>query len=782
MQRRPSRAFDTRAARTLLTPIVAVVVLLSSTAHARDSGAARHSDGRVHVSYWEKWTGMEKAAMEAVVQDFNRSQSKIWVDYQSVSLYQQKTLIAIAGGDPPDVAGLLAADIVDFADKNALVPLDDFARGTDLNRERYLPTFWDMGFYRARLWAAVSVPIVVGLHWNKDLFERAGLDPERPPRTIAELDDFAKKLTVVKDGNIEQLGFVPADTNWWPYAWGFWFGARLWDGGDTITTDSPENVRAFSWFQSYARTYGVERIQNFTMPSSGRVNFASAQNPFLAGKLAMVLQGVWMGNFIQKFSPSMRWGAAPFPSEHPGGPPVAIADADMLVIPNGARHPREAFAFIQYLSGREPMEKVCLGQRKISPLREVSARFFAEHKNPYIRMFQDLAASAGATAQPKMSIWHEYVLEIRNASERLWLGETTTERALGDVRQTIQKSWNRERERQRTEPSRWLSVLPPTLIVLSVGAVFVAARRERRSSISAARQARSNASLWKGLAFFSPWGIGLLVFTAFPVMSSVVYSFCDYSVLTPPKWIGLANYADLFADRVFWVALRNTLIYVALALPLGLLVALFFALLLDSNVRGTSLYRTLIFLPALMPVVAAAIIWLWMLNGDYGVINHVFYALTFGWFPKISWLTERSTALPSLVLVSVWGVGQTVVTLLVAMRDVPSSVYEAADIDGATFWHKVRHVTIPMISPVIYFNAILGIIGALQVFATPYIMTAGGPARATLFYTQRLYENAFFFLRMGYACAMAWILFLVVLGLTALAHRIGRSRVYYTGA
>jgi multiple sugar transport system permease protein len=127
-------------------------------------------------------------------------------------------------------------------------------------------------------------------------------------------------------------------------------------------------------------------------------------------------------------------------------------------------------------------------------------------------------------------------------------------------------------------------------------------------------------------------------------------------------------------------------------------------------------------------------------------------------------------------------VGQTVVTLLAAMQDVPSSVYEAADIDGASFWQKIRHVTIPMISPVIYFNAIMGIIGALQVFATPYIMTAGGPARATLFYTQRLYENAFYFLRMGYASAMAWILFLVVLGLTALAHRIGQSRVHYTGA
>jgi multiple sugar transport system permease protein len=170
-----------------------------------------------------------------------------------------------------------------------------------------------------------------------------------------------------------------------------------------------------------------------------------------------------------------------------------------------------------------------------------------------------------------------------------------------------------------------------------------------------------------------------------------------------------------------------------------------------------------------------------MLNGEFGLVNHVLDELSFGLFPKIAWLTDRNYALPSLVLVSVWGVGQTVIILLAALQDVPSSVYEAAEIDGATFWQKIRHVTIPMISPVIYFNAIVGIIGALQVFATPYIMTAGGPARATLFYTQRLYENAFYFLRMGYACAMAWILFLVVLGLTALAHHIASSRVHYTG-
>jgi multiple sugar transport system permease protein len=300
--------------------------------------------------------------------------------------------------------------------------------------------------------------------------------------------------------------------------------------------------------------------------------------------------------------------------------------------------------------------------------------------------------------------------------------------------------------------------------------------------IGGGKSSRSNVSLWKGLAFFSPWGIGMVLFVGFPVMASMVYSFCDYSVLSAPRFIGLENFVELFNDEVFWIALKNTLVYALFALPLGLLVAFFFALLLDANVRGSNIYRTLIFLPSLTPIVATTMVWLWIFNGQYGVLNFILNKLTFGAFSGVPWLSDRSYAMPSLIMMSAWGVGNTVVIMLAAMQDVPTAIYEAADIDGASWWHKVRHITVPLISPVIYFNAIIGLIGALQVFAQPYIMTGGGPARATLFYALRLYENAFTFLRMGYACAMAWILFLIILGLTAVANRISKSTVHYTGA
>jgi multiple sugar transport system permease protein len=294
------------------------------------------------------------------------------------------------------------------------------------------------------------------------------------------------------------------------------------------------------------------------------------------------------------------------------------------------------------------------------------------------------------------------------------------------------------------------------------------------------RPSRANASLVKGLVFLSPWLGGLLVFVLYPVTSSIVYSFCDYSVLMEPRFVGLANYQDLFADGVFWVALKNTAIYAAFALPLGLFMAFSLALLLSSNVKAVGLYRTFVFLPSLTPLVASAMVWLWIFNTQYGVLNHVLSIVTFGHVNHVPWLKDARFAMPSLITMSLWGVGHTVVVMLAAMQEVPTSVYEAADIDGASFFQKVRRITIPMVSPVLYFNTILGVIGVLQVFAIPFVMTGGGPARATYFYSMYLYDNAFSFLRMGYACAMAWILFLVILGLTGLAVRAGQSRVHLT--
>jgi len=746
---------------------------------ALPAAAVAAEGGRARLTYWDKWTTFEKDAMQAVVDDFNASQARIFVDFVSISDIDKRTLLAAAGGVPPDLAGVWAANVVEYADKNAVLPLDDLARGTIVNAGRYLPVYWNMGMYAGHLYGVPSTPATTGLYWNKALFRAAGLDPERPPRTIAELDEYARKLTRVDgNGQITQIGFIPSEPRWWPFFWVSFFGGQLWDGGATITLDAPANVAAFEWIQSYPRRYGVKALANL---SSGFGDFATPQDPFMSGHLAMLFQGVWLANYIHQYAPGLEFGAAPFPVLHEGDPPVVYVDTDMLIIPRGSRHPKEAFEFIAFVSRQGETEKLNLGQQKNSPLREVSDAFFARHGHPQIRMFQELASSPRGIGQPKMSVWWEYRREIETVFQRVWVMQASPREALSDGKGRIQQLWDRVRARRQLPPSRGLQAAPFVLIAL--GAVLViarTARERRRVGVARGRPVRANASLGKGLLFVSPWAVGLLAFLAYPIAASLVYSFCDYSVLTAPRWVGLENFTDLLRDEVFWIALRNTVVYVVLALPLGLVFAFFAALMLDAGVRGSGVYRTLVFLPSLTPVVASAMTWLWIFNSQYGVLNHLLGKLTFGLVAPVPWLADPSSALPSLVLMSFWSVGQVVVILLAAMQDVPIALYEAADLDGAGWWRKVWHITIPLTSPVIYFNAIMGIIGGLQLFTQPYLMTEGGPARATLTYTMRLYQNAFVFLRMGYASAMAWILFVVILALTAAAARLGRTRVHYT--
>jgi len=289
-------------------------------------------------------------------------------------------------------------------------------------------------------------------------------------------------------------------------------------------------------------------------------------------------------------------------------------------------------------------------------------------------------------------------------------------------------------------------------------------------------------NLMVGLAFTAPWIVGFTVFLLYPILSSFYYSFTEYSVLQKPVFIGLGNYQDLLSDEVFWKSLWNTLFYAALALPLGTALALGLAILLNSGIRGLTVYRTIFFIPSLVPMISMAILWLWIFNPEFGVLNLALHALR---LPGPDWLGNPLWTKPAFVLMSLWTVGNAVVIYIAALQEVPVSLYEAAELDGANAWQKIRHVTLPSISPVIFFNAVMGLIASLQIFAIPYVMTfpnPGNPARSALFYTMNLYDNAFRYLRMGYACAMAVILFALILALTWILFRATKKHIHYRGS
>ena len=283
-----------------------------------------------------------------------------------------------------------------------------------------------------------------------------------------------------------------------------------------------------------------------------------------------------------------------------------------------------------------------------------------------------------------------------------------------------------------------------------------------------------------GYLFAAPWFIGLGVFLLYPLCASIYYSFCDYSVLKPPVWIGTANYTELFQDEIFWKTVSNTAVYAAMALPVGMIVALGLAMLLNTKVKGMAIYRTIFFLPSLVPMISLAVLWLWILNSEYGVLNQVLNSLG---IQGPNWLGNPSWTKPALVVTGVWGMGNAMLIYLASLQDVPTSLIEAADLDGANGWQKTKAVTLPMISPVILFNLIMGIIGTLQVFAVPYVMLPnGGPERSAYFYAAYLFDNAFRYNKMGYACAMGWIMFVVILVLTLISLKVSEKHVHYQGS
>jgi len=269
----------------------------------------------------------------------------------------------------------------------------------------------------------------------------------------------------------------------------------------------------------------------------------------------------------------------------------------------------------------------------------------------------------------------------------------------------------------------------------------------------------------------------------YPVGASLFYSFCDYSVLQSPIWTGTENYQRMLRDVMFWKSLWNTGFYAALALPLGMLTSLALALLLNTGVRGMAAFRTIFYLPSIVPVVAGSMLWLWIFNGQYGLLNWALGPVCrlVGVAPP-AWLADPHWAKPALVLMSLWGAGNSMIIYLAGLQDVPAELYESAELDGAGWWRRLWHITLPVISPVIYFNMVMGIIGALQTFTTVFIMTGGAdgsPARSTLFYALYLFSTAFYDLRMGYASAMAWVLFLLIVTLTVLATKLSKKRVHY---
>jgi ABC-type sugar transport system permease subunit/ABC-type glycerol-3-phosphate transport system substrate-binding protein len=774
-----------RGAAVVFLAWMACVVASATPALAREQR-------RIKLTVWGWWNreGYRQAAAE-----FERRHPHIDIVMSTAGgqMDEQKLMTAIAGGSPPDVINQDRFSVGGWAARDAFLPLDAFvARDGAIRAEDYYPACWNEAVYEGRLYAVPNSTDDRLLFFNEDLLRRAGFVNAAgeviPPRTWDELKHYAVRMTR-RDarGNLTQVGFVPNYGNSWLYLYGWQNGGRfLSEDGRTCLLNEPAILGALEWVTGvYDALGGATAVDSFTATFQG-----GELDPLLTGKVAMKIDGNAVLNFIASTRPDFNFGVAPPPVPE-GREPLTWSGGFSWAIPRGAKHPEEAWEFIKWMSSVEAGLLIADAEYRwnrswgrlyvpeISPnkrINEAVLQRYAPRHPRFERAFRLALEMMNRSRYRPVTpvgqvLWDEHVRAMDLAIHR----KLTPKQALDVGTLAVQKALDRIHQRKHYPPldMRIPIGIGAALSLAGLGLFGWGLRRDLRQQ----RGPRRHETL-AGFLFIAPWLAGFMLLTAGPVVASILLSFCEYDVLHPVAWAGLDNYRALPRDPLFWKSLANTL-FMVLGVPLGMAVSLGVAMLLNARVKGMAFYRTIYYLPAIVPAVASSILWIWVLNPQFGLVNVALQRL-FG-IAGPQWLQSELWSKPSILLMGLWGAGAGMIIWLAGLKGIPETLYEAAEIDGAGKCAAFRHVTLPMLSPYIFFNLIMGVIGTFQIFTQAYIMTSGGPVDSTLFYVYYLFNNAFRYFKMGYASALAWILFLIILALTLVQLRLGKRWVYYEG-
>lgn len=414
-----TRSIGRRAALGALAAAGAGIVLYPYRGRSR----ASIPDGRTVLTYWEKWTGREGVAMQAVVDRFNASQSRLWVHMVPISEIAAKAMVAIGGGDPPDIVGLYTYNIPGYAEAGAVMPLDEFTTPEPLDLFRYTPGIRELLTHEGRQWAGVNTCYTLGLYYNRSMLREAG--HTEPPQTISQLDALADTLTRrTAQGRIEQAGFLQNLPGWWPYFWPIMFGGRLYDyANDRAIIAEPACIAAFEWIRDSADRFGPAASSTFAAAFGRSIH--SAQDPFITGKVAMIIQGPWLANFIRAYNPTMEYACAPVPvADGLFNPslPTGLLEADVLMIPRGSPHPQEAYEFLHFTQRTDIQEELATAHCKPSPFIRTSAGFYESHPNPSVRVHDAIAKSPAARILPRTRVWKQYSDLTISAFDAVWAG------------------------------------------------------------------------------------------------------------------------------------------------------------------------------------------------------------------------------------------------------------------------------------------------------------------------------------------------------------------------
>ena len=764
----------------------------------------------VRLVVWGMESSAESKDMDAKVLAFEQRHPNIKIAALSMgagAMNPQKLMTAIVGGVAPDLVQQDRFTIGDWASRDAFRPLDDLLqadlRSPDplaIRQKDYVPATWAETLYQGHVFAIPNDTDDRVLYYNRALFKQAGLDPDKPPQTWEEMITDAKRLTQrAPTGGYDRMGLVPIYGQGWLYLWSWQEGGEVMSAdGRHCTLDNPQTVKALSSLVSwYDALGGVDAINAFAG------GFGSdADDPFITGKLAMRVEGDSLINAIARYKPDLDFAVCPVPVpeerlRHEGrfahDPTwVTWSGGHSFAIPRGAKHVREAWQFIQWfnspeasLIGARAQAAYARGKGRlyVPPLfanKPANQTVFDAFKGTLpAKYLQAKQVSTALLPQTRFrpvtfvgqKLWDEQVRAVDRALRHAQTPEQSLASAQGAVQTELDGVYGRASH--PLLPTRPVAVGIALFVLAGFAALAIGTARWMRQ-----RQASARAEARAGFVFILPWVFGFVVFTLGPILASLMLSFCDYDVLHPPRWAGVANYQALMTqDRPLVLkSLGNAAYLAAVGIPLGMVTSLTMALLLNTKVRGQQWYRTFFYMPSIVPVVATSVLWEFILNSDAnrGLVNAVWLATISHWLalPPPGWLSVPSWAKPGLIFMGLWGAGGGMILWLAGLQSIPPTLYEAASLDGAGWWSQFRHITLPMLSPYIFFNLIMGTIGALQTFETAYILggTSGGsstgPDDSLLVPVVYLFNNAFQYFKMGYASALAWLLFVLILGLT----------------
>lgn len=799
-----------RAVAVLAAMLLALVVTLA--------------DERQTIVVWGQGIGPEDKGFADAVMRFEEEFPQYRVQFLGMGAGQmnpQKLMTAIVGGSPPDVVRQDRFTISDWASRGAFRPLDDLIardRGIDPRTptpEQYYDSVWSEVMFEGQTFGIPLTTDVRILFWNREIFREraadliaAGLDPNRAPRTWSETLEYSRVLTVKNpDGSLKTAGFIPNFGNSWLYLYAFQNeGEFLSADGTRCTLTDPRVVEALQFMvDGYEILGGMDNATRFRAGFLG-----GADDPFLIGKVAMVIDGTWTIYGKSLYGPRMDYGVAPPPIpddrlartgrfqdvEHDF---ITWSGGVSYVIPAGASNDEGGWEFIKFMTsfeGRlmqvESQERMDRARGRVfvpslSALIELNEAVRERHipergsGADALRLSIDLMPSAKIrpASFAAQVLWDEHV----RATELACRGVLSPEQALLQSERRVQLYLDEHLMRDQYAQMNlgWLWWLAAASLAALATALILSFRSMSRHALT------KKEAMW-GWIFVAPWLIGFLVFTAGPMVVSAVFAFADYSVLNEPRYVGLKNFSDLFlvdGGRLA-KAFSNVLYLTVIGVPLGIFSGLGIAILLNAGVRGLRFYRTAFYLPAIVPTVAATLLWVYILNADpnRGLINKVWQGTIGEWFGTQApgWLSSPEWAKPALIVMGLWGVGGGMILWLAGLKGVPKVLYEAARIDGAAGFNQFKFVTWPQLTPLIFFNVVMGLIGAIQQFDTVYVATSGtgtGPSDSLLLPVYLLFDNAFSYFRMGYASALAWLIFAIIVVVTAFQFKLAPRWVHY---